>query len=358
MSGAENISEVDANCTDLRNPEVLEKYNEAAGFINKAMDGVISKLEAGKKISELCTFGDLLITRQCEIAYPKGKMEKGISFPTCLSVNNCVCHNSPYPEESTVLKAGDVVKIDMGCQLNGFCAVAAQTVVVPGAECPKADKLNDLMSAAYYMGELCEKMIANGKKNNDITPLLGKIATAYGINIIQGTLMHQMKQYVIDGNKVIIAREDPNQKVDDCTFETNEVYAVDIALSSGEGKPVQKGTRNMVYRKNVESTYLLKLKAARATLTEINKKYPIFPFSLRCLKEKTARLGLKECISHNLLIDYPILYEKESDMVVHYKFTLLLLPDGTTRITGNKIDINNFKSDKSCTDKEVLDILA
>ena len=45
-----------------------------------------------------------------------------------------------------------------------------------------------------------------------------------------------MKQYVIDGNKVIIAREDATQKVDDCTFEENEVYAIDICLSSGERK--------------------------------------------------------------------------------------------------------------------------
>lgn len=74
----------------------------------------------------------------------------------------------------------------------------------------------------------------------------------------------------------------------------------------------------MVYRRNVEETYLLKIKASRAIMTEINNKYPIFPFALRSLDSKNARLGLKECLNHNLLIDYPTLYEKE-------RMTLLLL---------------------------------
>lgn len=336
---------------DLRSKEVETKYRDAAKIVNKALQGVMIKLAAGKKVSDLCAFGDLLITKQCESIYTNKKIEKGIAFPTCISVNNCVCHYSPYPEESIVLKAGDVCKIDMGCHIDGFVAVVAETCVIPGAETPAV--LNDLMSAAYNMGELCQKLIAPGRKNNEITPLLAKIAEAYGVNLVQGTLMHQMKQYVIDGNKVIIAREDATQKVDDCTFEENEVYAIDICLSSGEGKPTKKDARTMVYRRNVEETYLLKIKASRAIMTEINNKYPIFPFALRSLDSKNARLGLKECLNHNLLIDYPTLYEKEHDLVVHYKFTVLVLPTSTARITGNKINTANYKTDKKCTDEAV-----
>jgi len=43
-------------------------------------------------------------------------------------------------------------------------------------------------------------------------------------------------RYIIDGNKVIILREDVDQKVDDVTFEQGEVYSVDVAFSSGEGR--------------------------------------------------------------------------------------------------------------------------
>lgn len=40
------------------------------------------------------------------------ELKKGIAFPTCISVNNCVCHFSPTKNDPDyVLKTGDVVKM-------------------------------------------------------------------------------------------------------------------------------------------------------------------------------------------------------------------------------------------------------
>lgn len=36
----------------------------------------------------------------------------GIAFPTCVSVNNCICHYSPLKSDAEyILKDGDVVKL-------------------------------------------------------------------------------------------------------------------------------------------------------------------------------------------------------------------------------------------------------
>lgn len=36
----------------------------------------------------------------------------GIAFPTCVSVNNCVCHYSPLKSDpDVILKDGDLVKM-------------------------------------------------------------------------------------------------------------------------------------------------------------------------------------------------------------------------------------------------------
>lgn len=45
-----------------------------------------------------------------------------------------------------------------------------------------------------------------------------------------------MKQYVIDGNKVVLSVPGTDTRVDDAEFEENEVYAIDIVTSTGEGK--------------------------------------------------------------------------------------------------------------------------
>ena len=51
------------------------------------------------------------------------------------------------------------------------------------------------------------------------------------------------RRFVIDGNKTILQREEPDQKVEENTFEANEVYAIDICFSSGDGKVIPLHTR-------------------------------------------------------------------------------------------------------------------
>jgi methionine aminopeptidase len=53
---------------------------------------------------------------------------------------------------------------------------------------------------------------------------------------VEGVLSHQLKQFVIDGNKVVLSISNPDTRVDDAEFEENEVYAIDIVTSTGEGK--------------------------------------------------------------------------------------------------------------------------
>lgn len=129
----ENYSE-EEEITDLSNPAVVLKYKTAADIVNKALQGVVSQCVAGKQISDICAFGDLLIEKQCAEIFKNKEIEKGIAFPTCVSVNDMVCNFSPFPEESKVLAAGDIVKVDLGCHIDGYVAVAANTVVIPSEE--------------------------------------------------------------------------------------------------------------------------------------------------------------------------------------------------------------------------------
>jgi hypothetical protein len=45
-------------------------------------------------------------------------------------------------------------------------------------------------------------------------------------------------------------------------------------------------------------------------------------------------MGVRECVNHGLLAPYAVLSERAGDAVAHVKFTLLLLPTGTIKITG------------------------
>ncbi|KAF6170383.1 hypothetical protein GIB67_014313 [Kingdonia uniflora] len=79
------------------------------------------------------------------------------------------------------------------------------------------------------------------------------------------------------------------------------------------------------------------MKASRFIFNEINQNFPIMPFTARDLEEKRARLGLVECVNHELLQPYPVLHEKSGDLVAHIKFTVLLMPNGSDRITSHSL---------------------
>ena len=48
-----------------------------------------------------------------------------------------------------------------------------------------------------------------------------------------------------------------------CEFDVHEVYALDILVSSGEGKAKEKDTRTTVYKRKPDLIYQLKMKASR-----------------------------------------------------------------------------------------------
>jgi len=372
--------------TSLANSDVTTKYQEAAKIAQSSLLEIIHLCVPGASIVELCRAGDQMIVQKASMIFrakQKSKpVEKGIAFPVCISVNECVCHNSPLTTDTGMtLKEDDMVKIDLGVHVDGYIAVVAHTHIVrtpiespttttPSEETPVPlipEKVvvtgarADTMIAAYTAAELASKLIKPGNTNKQVTEAIKKVAEVFGVNLIAGTVMHQMKRYVIDGNKMIILREEADQKAEDCTFEQFEVYAIDVAMTSGEGKPREGDTRTTVYKRAVDKTYKMKMKASRIFYSEVSKKFPTLPFTLRAFDdERAARMGVRECVNHQLLLPYPVLFERTGDQIAHVKFTVLLLSSGTVKITGISIEESSslFQSDKPPLPEDLQALLA
>lgn len=138
------------------------------------------------------------------------KLERGIAFPTCISVNNIMGHFSPMSDESVQLKEGDVAKIDLGCHLDGFVAQAAHTIIVSADPTSKVSgKKAEVILAAYNAMQAAQRMIKEGGSNNSVTEVIAKVCEEYGVNPVEGVLSHKVKRHLIDGNDVIINKETP-----------------------------------------------------------------------------------------------------------------------------------------------------
>ena len=117
-------------------------------------------------------------------------------------------------------------------------------------------------------------------------------------------------------------------------------------------------SKTTIYRKTDEN-YQLKMKASRVLFSDIDKKFANMPFTLRALdNEQKARMGVVECVKHKLLEPYSVLYDKDNEMIAQFKFTVLLMPSGSHKITGLSFDTSICESEYSIEDESLKTILA
>lgn len=256
-----------------------------------------------------------------------------------------------------------MVKMDLGCHLDGYIAVAAHTIVVGASpSTPVDESLGTVAAAAYNAMLVASQTIKAGNTNEQVTQAVQRVAESYGVTPVSSVRMHQVKRFVLDGVKEISLKdptpeelEEGEEKVPPCTFEQGEVYAVDVCMSTGEGKCKPGELRTTVFKRNVETQYRLKMKASRAVLTQVDKNYPTLPFTLRHFEdERAAKMGITECVAHGLLTPYPSLHEYDG-VVAHFKCTVLLLPSGSVKVTGLPLP-EYFKTDKQ-PDEETAKVL-
>merc|ERR1719411_2086609 len=324
---------------DASSKSVLEKYKAAGIIANQALHKVLSACRPGIKIVDLCIMGDTFINDEVLKVYPDikhaSKGQKGLCFPTCVNVNEIAGHHSPFSDDKRSLHLGDMIKVDLGCHIDGFCAVVAHTIVL--GQCK--DKKADAIAAAWSAAQSAIRLLKPKNKNAQVTLAIEKSAKTFKTEPMDSVLSHEMRQYVIDHDNTIISKETPERKVKEFEFEEHQVFGVDIMMSSGRGKAVDRGERTTIYKRNVEVEYPLKMKTSRELLKMVNKSHPTFPFTMRNFEENRSRLGITECVRTNIVQPYPILSEKNGEFVAQFKFTVIVNPKATIQITGLPLDM-------------------
>ena len=141
-------------------------------------------------------------------------------------------------------------------------------------------------------------------------------------------------------------------------FAVHEVYAMDVFVTPGSGKMKESNVSTTVHKRSDE-TYLLKMKASRAFFSDVCQRFTLMPFTLRAFEdEKKAKMGLKECVTHELVHPYPVQQDTDGKPVAQFKYTVLVVPNGNIRINGGLFDSSLFKSEHKIEDKDVLALLA
>ncbi|KAH7188806.1 peptidase M24, structural domain-containing protein [Fusarium flagelliforme] len=367
----------------LANPDTLTKYKTAAQISEKVLAEVSKLVVPGAKIVDICQQGDKLIEEEVSKVYRGKKINKGFSHPTTVSPSSYVTPYTPLTsdeaEASAEIKDGEAIKIQLGAQIDGFGSIVCDTVIAT-PEDKAGEKITgrtaDLVLANYYINEVLlrlmippglltqgsdeEKAKAASQKaptQAKITSLLEKVAKTYDVNIVESTTSWLFDHNEIEGSKKIVLSPAEGTKGEGVP-EVGEVWGVEVGVSLGSGKVKGLDQRATLHRRT-NQTYGLKRPTSRKILNEVQKKFGIFPFSLRQLEdERDAKSGVVECVRGNVFRQYELVGDKDNSPVARYLTTLAITKNGITKLGGPPaLDLEKYETDKKIEDEEILKIL-
>lgn len=188
----ESTSSKNAQDETIASDLVVTKYKMASEITQKVLREVIDRCIPGASAKEICAHGDKRLEDETSSVFKKDKeLKKGIAFPTCISINNLICHFSPLVSDpDMILKDDDVVKIDLGCHIDGYIAVTAHTIVVGASREKKVTgRRADCILAAYYASEAALRLIKPNENNFAVTEMIDRIANVYHCKPVEGKII-------------------------------------------------------------------------------------------------------------------------------------------------------------------------
>ena len=96
----------------------FDSYLRAGKIASEVRENARRKYHVGSSLFEICR----------SIEEQIRSMDAEPAFPVNTSLNEIAAHYTAEPNDATVVKEGDVIKIDIGVHINGYIADTAVTV--------------------------------------------------------------------------------------------------------------------------------------------------------------------------------------------------------------------------------------
>jgi methionyl aminopeptidase len=176
----------------LKSPREIELMREAGRIVAKALDQVRRMAVPGACTADMNQAVDAIFREHQAIplflGYPSATKGKH-PFPAviCSSVNEQVVHGIPNRRP---LKEGDILSVDTGCKVNGWCGDAAVTLPI-GAVRPEVQKLLDVTSETLNLA-----IRAMGRCNTwlEVASLMERFVKSQGMYVVEKFVGHGIGQ--------------------------------------------------------------------------------------------------------------------------------------------------------------------
>ena len=171
----------------LKTEDEIELMRQANQLVGKTLGELAKNIKPGVTTLQLDKIADEFIRDNGAIPTFKGFPNPyGGPFPAsiCTSVNEVVVHGVPQAE--TVLKEGDIISVDCGTLLNGFCGDSCYTFCV-GEVSAEIKELLRVTKESLYKG--IEQAVA-GHHVGDISSAVQEHCEAHGYGVVRELTGH------------------------------------------------------------------------------------------------------------------------------------------------------------------------
>ena len=293
----------------------IEYYEKAGKIAGEVREDVRNKNWVGHTVEEICQYVESEIIK-------KGAK---CAFPVNTSINEIAAHYTAEPNDPKTISDTDLVKIDLGAQINGFIADTAVTVNYN----PKYDTL---VQTAENALQVAMSMIKSGIKSKDVGRSIHKTIQDVGFKPIVNLSGHSLDQYTIHAGKTV-----PNTwTISSFTFSENEAFACEPFVTTHEGLGyVRNGKIKNIFA--LVSRKKTKDEDANKLLEYIWTNFNMLPFALRWIlkewEEKEARKLLEFLEKKKVVHSYPILVEANGEPVAQAEHTFIPTTTGVNVTT-------------------------
>ncbi len=294
--------------------DIIEKYKKAGEVSKEAKIFARSQIKDGTKILDLADKIEKLIRDKAD----------GTAFPVNVSINDIAAHYAPDINDETILKNGDLVKIDVGVHVDGYIADTAFSVCV-------GEKTNPLITAAEDAVNKFIQEIRPGKTIQEMSAMVEEVVLSHGVNPVRNLAGHSIEQYMVHGNISIPPTKITNKQ----PIEEGTALGFEVFTTKGDGW-VKESSPTLIYMLVYPKP--VRLRESRIILEKIVNDYKTLPFAKRWLKDVTSplrlQLALKELVNNGVIKEYPPLREKSNSPTAQAEETILVFdkPIVTTKI--------------------------
>jgi methionyl aminopeptidase len=176
----------------LKSPREIDLMREAGRVVAKALDQVRRMAVPGACTADMNEAVDAIFREHQAtplfLGYPSATKGKH-PFPAviCSSVNEQVVHGIP---NRRLLREGDILSVDTGCKVNGWCGDAAVTLAI-GPVRPEVQKLLEVTSETLNLA-----IRAMGRCNTwlEVASLMERFVKSQGMYVVEKFVGHGIGQ--------------------------------------------------------------------------------------------------------------------------------------------------------------------